>query len=71
MQLSELVKEKHLLTATSPMEELKAIEEKSFYLRNLRLLFVGQVYFNNDKIKEAYGLWSECEKSVRTLLSKE
>jgi len=23
----------------------------------LRLLFVGQVYEKNDKIKEAYGLW--------------
>lgn len=41
IQLSDLVKEKHLLTGTSPIEELKAIDEKAFYLRTLRLLFVG------------------------------
>lgn len=71
IQLSEIIKEKHQLTSTSPLEELKSIDEKAFYLRTLRLLFVGQVYFNNDKIKEAYGLWQECQKALRILLSKE
>lgn len=42
-----------------------------FYLRMLRLLFVGQVYEKNDKIKEAYGLWKECEKALSILETKE
>jgi hypothetical protein len=37
----------------------------------VRLLFVGQVYFNNVKLREAYGLWVECERCVKILLSKE
>lgn len=50
---------------------MQAIDAKNFYLRALRLLFVGQVYFNNSKLKEAYGLWSECERCIKILFSKE
>jgi hypothetical protein len=34
-------------------------------------LFVGEVYFRNDKVKEAFGLWQECDKALRILQSKE
>jgi hypothetical protein len=37
----------------------------------MRLMFVGQVYFNNNKLREAYGLWSECERCIKILISKE
>jgi hypothetical protein len=57
-QLAEIIKEKHLLTGTLAGEELRAIDEKAFYFRTLRLLFVGQVYFNNEKVKEAFSLWN-------------
>lgn len=50
---------------------MQLIDAKTFYLRTVRLLFVGQVYFNNSKLREANGLWSECERCIKILLSKE
>lgn len=38
-------------------EKIRAVDAKIFYYRTLRLYFVGQVYYNNDKIKEAFSLW--------------
>lgn len=69
-ELAEVVKQKGQISNTFEIEQVQAIDAKSFYLRTLRLLFVGQVYFNNNKLKEAFGLWSECERCVRILLSK-
>lgn len=56
--MAEIVKQKGQISNTFDVEEVQAIDAKSFYLRTLRLLFVGQVYFNNQKLKEAHGLWS-------------
>lgn len=50
---------------------MQLIDAKTFYLRTVRLLFVGQVYFNNGKLREANGLWNECERCIKILLSKE
>lgn len=70
-ELAEVVKQKGQISNTFEIEHVQAIDAKNFYLRTLRLLFVGQVYFNNGKLREAYGLWGECERCVRILLSKQ
>lgn len=59
-ELAEVIKEKGKISNTFEIEQIQVIDAKNFYLRTLRLMFVGQVYFNNDKIKEAYSLWNEC-----------
>lgn len=28
---------------------------------------MGQVYYNNGKVKEAYSLWNECERCLNTV----
>lgn len=70
-ELAEVAKQKGQISNTFDVEEVQTIDAKIFYLRTLRLLFVGQVYFNNQKIREAYGLWGECERCIKILLSKE
>jgi hypothetical protein len=65
-----VVKLKGQISNSFEIEQVQAIDAKTFYLRALRLLFVGQVYFNNSKLKEAFGLWGECERCLRILASK-
>lgn len=60
-----------MISNSFDIEETQKIDAKNFYLRALRLMFVGQVYFNNDKIKEAYGLWAECERCMKILIAKQ
>lgn len=48
---AEITKQKGEISNTFDVEEVQLIDAKIFYLRTLRLLFVGQVYFNNTKIK--------------------
>lgn len=50
-ELAEVIKQKGQISNTFEIEHIHAIDANNFYLRTLRLLFVGQVYFNNDKIK--------------------
>ncbi len=56
-QYIELEKIKNEGTDGLDPEKIRAVDSKIFYYRTLRLFFVGQVYYNNDKIKEAYSLW--------------
>lgn len=48
---AEITKQKGEISNTFDVEEVQLIDAKIFYLRTLRLLFVGQVYFNNTKLK--------------------
>jgi hypothetical protein len=50
-ELAEVVKQKGQISNTFEIEQVQAIDAKTFYLRALRLLFVGQVYFNNGKLR--------------------
>jgi len=59
-ELAEVTKQKGEISNSFDIELVQLIDAKIFYLRSLRLLFIGQVYFNNNKLKEAYGLWCEC-----------
>ena len=70
-ELAELVKQKGQLSNNFQIEWVQAIDAKNFYLRTLRLLFVGRVYSNNGKLKEAYALWSECHRCLNILNSKQ
>ena len=56
-QYVELEKIKNQGTDGMDPEKIRAVDSKIFYYRTLRLFFVGQVYYNNDKIKEAFSLW--------------
>ena len=69
-ELAEIIKQKGSISNTFEIEHVQLIDAKTFYLRTVRLLFVGQVYFNNGKLKEASGLWNECERCIKILLSK-
>ena len=51
--------------------KIAKLDAQVFYIRTLRLMLVGQVYINNDKIKEAFGLWNECEKCIKIISSNE
>jgi predicted nucleic acid-binding protein len=70
-ELAEVIKEKGQISNIFNIEDIQIIDGKNFYIRTLRLIYVGQVYYNNDKIKEAYGLWSEAERCLKILNSKE
>jgi len=70
-ELADISKQKGEISNTFDIEEVQVIDAKIFYLRTMRLMFVGQVYFNNNKLREAYGLWSECERCIKILISKE
>ena len=50
---------------------IQIIDAKIFFIRTIRLMLVGQVYFNNEKIKEAYGLWNECERCIKIISNNE
>lgn len=50
-ELAEVIKQKGQISNTFEIEQVQAIDAKTFYLRALRLLFVGQVYFNNGKLR--------------------
>lgn len=63
-QYVELQKIKNQGTDGMDPEKIRAVDAKIFYYRSLRLFFVGQVYYNNDKIKEAFSLWQECERCL-------
>ena len=70
-ELADLVKQKGQLSNNFQIEWVQAIDAKNFYLRTLRLLFVGRVYSNNGKLREAYALWSECHRCLNILTSKQ
>ena len=63
-QYVELQKIKNQGTDGMDPEKIRAVDAKIFYYRTLRLFFVGQVYYNNEKIKEAFSLWQECERCL-------
>ena len=65
--LTDIEKQKSEIENNFDPEPIQRIDSKVFYLRALRLSLVGQVYFNNDKIKEAYSLWGECERCLKIL----
>lgn len=50
-QFIELEKAKNEGNEGVDPDKIRAVDAKVFYYRTLRLYFVGQVYFNNDKIK--------------------
>ena len=50
-QLSEVVKVKGEISNSFEIEHIQAINAKIFYLKAIRLLYVGQVYYNNNKLK--------------------
>jgi hypothetical protein len=50
-ELAEIVKQKGQISNSFEIEQIQAIDAKTFYLRTLRLLYVGQVYFNNGKLR--------------------
>jgi len=50
-ELADIVKQKGQISNSFEIEAVQAIDAKNFYLRTLRLLFVGQVYFNNNKLR--------------------
>lgn len=66
-QYVELEKAKSEGTEGMDPERIRAVDAKIFYYRTLRLYFVGQVYYNNEKIKEAYSLWQECERCLESV----
>lgn len=70
-ELAAITKQKAEIGNAFDIDQVQAIDAQIFYLRTLRLLFVGQVYFNNQKLKEAHALWQECQRCTNILLSKQ
>ena len=65
-QLIDVEKLIHEGTELAP-EKIRQIDACIFFVRTIRLNLVGQVYYNNGKVKEAYSLWNECERCLETV----
>lgn len=48
-------------------EKIRQIDAYIFFVGTIRRMLVGQVYYNNGKVKEAYSLWNECERCLNTV----
>ena len=71
-QSNDLEKDKSKLNNKAvDMEVIRKTDDLAFYYRTLRLHLVSQVYYNNNKVTEAYSLWIEAERCLEIIKSKE
>jgi hypothetical protein len=66
-QLIDIEKQKSDLADSYETKRTQALNAESFYTKTLRLMLVAQVYFNNEKHREAFSLWRECERCLKMM----